>query len=77
MDGNSATLFEDSSCTHTDKEDRAWWIVDLGKVERVNEVYIVNRDHYKNRLSNFEIRVGRLPFVASPVTFICMFCRCI
>ena len=62
MDGNSATFYGDGSCTHTkNDEDKAWWRVDLGKEERVSEVYIVNRDR-GNKLENFQIRVGRLPF---------------
>ena len=61
MDGNSVTVWTKGSCTHTKTEDKAWWRVDLGKVERVTEVYIVNRDSVGVRLSKFEIRVGRLP----------------
>ena len=72
MDGNSATSFGAGSCTHTGQEDKAWWMVDLGKVEHVTEVYIVNRNLAGGRLSNFEIRVGRLPFVTSPVTLTCI-----
>ena len=65
MDGNSATLYSDGSCTHTkNNEDNPWWRVDLVKEEAVSEVYIVNRvDASINKLSNFEIRVGRLSFV--------------
>ena len=59
MDGNSLTSWPAKSCTHTKKEDKPWWRVDLGKEEQVSEVYIVNRDRYGERLSNFEIRVGR------------------
>ena len=63
MDGNSAMDFDDGSCTHTDKNDNnynnAWWRVDLGQVEPVSEVYIVNRNSNGDRLSDFEIRVGR------------------
>ena len=71
MDGNSATDWKDNSCTHTNKnKNKAWWRVDLGKVEHVTEVYIVNRNANGVRLSDFEIRVGRLPFVTSPVTLI-------
>ena len=54
MDGNSV-----NSCTHTKKENKPWWRVDLGKEEQVSEVYIVNRDLKEERLSNFEIIVGR------------------
>ena len=70
MDGKSATAWGANSCTHTADEDKAWWIVDLGKGEHVTEVYIVNRDFRGDRLSNFEIRVGRLLFLISPATFI-------
>ena len=70
VDGKSTTNWRDNSCTHTDMEDKAWWRIDLGKVEHVTEVYIVNRDLLGMRLSNFEIRVGRLLFVTSPVTLI-------
>ena len=69
VDGNSATDYGDNSCTHTATgQNKPWWMVDLGKVEHVTEVYIVNRNLAGGRLSNFEIRVGRLPFVTSPVT---------
>ena len=69
MDGNSAPAWGNNSCTHTKNEDKAWWRVDLGNAEHVTEVYIVNRKSIGVRLSNFEIRVGRLPFVTSPYTF--------
>ena len=70
MDGNSATDWKDNSCTYTHARDNAWWSVDLGKVEHVTEVYIVNRNKVGERLSDFEIRVGRLLFLTSPVTLI-------
>ena len=53
MDGNSV-----NPCTHTTKENKPWWRVDLGKEEQVSEVFVVNRDRRGERLSNFEIRVG-------------------
>ncbi|XP_041364169.1 fucolectin-1-like [Gigantopelta aegis] len=31
------------SCIHTTFERQPWWIVDLGKIIRVKEVYIMNR----------------------------------
>ncbi len=73
VDGISITDWNGKSCTHTQEgEDKPWWRVDLGQVEPVSEVYIVNRDtgSWGNRLSNFEIRVGRLLLVFS---YIC--CR--
>ncbi|XP_067028443.1 uncharacterized protein [Acropora muricata] len=60
VDGNSQTTFR--SCTHTQRASifqNPWWRVDLGQVEPVNEVYIVNRgDCCGDRLNPFEIRVG-------------------
>ena len=62
VDGNSQTSF-DPSCTHTENGvffQNPWWRVDLGRVEPVNEVYIVNRgDCCGDRLNPFEIRVGK------------------
>ena len=61
VDGNSQTTF--ASCTHTQRGvdfQNPWWRVDLGQVEPVNEVYIVNRgDCCGDRLNPFEIRVGK------------------
>ena len=62
MDGNSRTSFK-SFCAHTERDvefQNPWWRVDLGQVEPVNEVYIVNRgDCCGDRLNPFEIRVGK------------------
>ena len=35
-----------------------WWRVDLGRVEHVAEVHILNRDLYAQRLDGAEIKVG-------------------
>ncbi|CAH3166112.1 unnamed protein product, partial [Porites evermanni] len=49
----------EDKCTHTLKENPAWWRVDLGRVEPVAEVNILNRgDCCWNRLNGAEIRVG-------------------
>ncbi|XP_078353365.1 receptor-type tyrosine-protein phosphatase S-like isoform X3 [Oculina patagonica] len=59
VDGNSETNYYKGSCTHTFTATKPWWRVDLGQVEPVSEVYIVNRgDGWAERLDNFEIRVG-------------------
>ena len=59
VDGDSNTRWTDGSCTHTRDEKQPWWRVDLGNVELVNEVYVVNRgDCCGNRLNPFEVRVG-------------------
>ena len=50
----------EDKCTHTLRENNAWWRVDLGRVEPVAEVNIVNRgDCCGDRLNGAEIRVGR------------------
>jgi len=60
VDGNSNPNFNGGSCTHTNDEEQPWWRVDLGNVELVNNVYIVNRgDCCGDRLKQFEIRVGK------------------
>ena len=61
VDGNSNTNFHHGFCTHTFDQIHPWWRVDLGRVEPVIEVYIVNRgDCCGERLNAFEIRVGML-----------------
>lgn len=63
VDGDSTTnnFYKDLTCSHTMNESpNPWWRVDLGRVEPVTEVYIVNRgDCCGARLSSFEIRVGK------------------
>ena len=60
VDGDSQTVFGQSSCTSSHSETNPWWRVDLQQVEPVNEVYIVNRgDCCGDRLNSFEIRVGK------------------
>ena len=63
VDGDSTTnnFYKDLTCSHTmNKSPNPWWRVDLGRVEPVTEVYIVNRgDCCGARLSSFEIRVGK------------------
>ena len=57
VDGNRDT--DISKCTHTNEENNPWWRVDLGRVEPVAEVIILNRDSHETRLDGAEIRVGR------------------
>ena len=57
MDGNRSPYI--SKCTHTRLDNNPWWRVDLGRVEPVVEVNIVNRDRLPERLNGAEIRVGR------------------
>ena len=57
MDGNRSPYI--NKCTHTNFENNPWWRVDLGRVEPVAEVNIVNRARLPYRLDGAEIRVGR------------------
>ena len=57
MDGNRSP--DINKCTHTRADNNAWWRVDLGRVEPVVEVNIVNRARLPERLNGAEIRVGR------------------
>ena len=63
VDGDSSTnnFYTDLTCASTRRgTPNPWWRVDLGRVEPVTEVYIVNRgDCCGARLSSFEIRVGK------------------
>ena len=56
MDGGKSTHI--SKCTHTNEESSPWWRVDLGRVQPVAEVNLLNRDLYPGRLDGAEIRVG-------------------
>ena len=57
MDGNRSPYV--NKCTHTLADNNAWWRVDLGRVEPVAEVNIVNRyGAVADRLDGAEIRVG-------------------
>ena len=57
VDGHRQTNYQ--MCTHTYGGPNPWWRVDLGRVEDVAEVYILNRDFYEDRLNGTEIRVGQ------------------
>ena len=60
VDGISNTDYYANSCTLTDREYNPWWRVDLGQVEPVSEIYLVNQENQGfYRQNNFEIRVGR------------------
>ena len=43
VDGNAANNFNGKSCTHTNEEQRPWWVVDLGAEYLVSDVVITNR----------------------------------
>lgn len=59
VDGNTATNWGSSTCTHTNNERKPWWRVDLEESVQIQTVTVYNRgDCCGNRLKNFEVRVG-------------------
>ena len=42
-DGSRESLFEAGSCTHTKKENKPWWVVDLQNQYYVDVVVLTNR----------------------------------
>ena len=59
VDGDRNTYWGGSSCTHSCRQFRPWWRVDLQNVYDVSEVKITNRgDCCSNRLRQIEVRVG-------------------
>ena len=57
VDGGRET--NSDMCAHTSEAPNAWWRVDLGRVEDVAEVHILNRDSFATRLNGAEIKVGQ------------------
>lgn len=59
VDGNRNGQWRGGSCTHTNKDAKPWWRVDLGSSQKVKKVKLSNRaDCCGNRLRNIEIKVG-------------------
>ncbi|XP_070534538.1 uncharacterized protein [Ptychodera flava] len=59
VDGRKNSAWVDKSCTHTLKDDEAWWKVDLVDVYPIDRVVITNRgDCCKDRLQGAVVRVG-------------------
>jgi len=59
VDGNTDQNFHSGSCTHTDKDQDAWWRVDLKKETLIHSVEVYNRaDCCGNRLNGFQVKVG-------------------
>ena len=62
MDGGKSVVYH--RCAHGEMENNAWWRVDMGRVEPVAVVNILNRGHCCGyRLDNSEIRVGRCRYL--------------
>lgn len=58
VDGILNGRFGSKSVTHTNKDVKPWWEVDLGHQSMISSILIYNRlDCCKERLSNFELNV--------------------
>merc|ERR1719162_1844369 len=58
IDGNFATTYGSNSCTHTEKQERPWWEVDLGSSKSISAVTVTNRgDCCGSRLSGFNVAI--------------------
>ncbi|XP_053183585.1 uncharacterized protein LOC128366843 [Scomber japonicus] len=59
IDGNRASQWRQGSCTHTQKNLKPWWRLDIQKLYKINTVTITNRkDCCHNRINGAEIRIG-------------------
>uniref|UniRef100_A0A673CUN9 F5/8 type C domain-containing protein n=1 Tax=Sphaeramia orbicularis TaxID=375764 RepID=A0A673CUN9_9TELE len=59
IDGNTASNWPQGSCTHTQKDHRPWWRLDLQNTYQINSVVITNRrDCCSQRLNGAEIHIG-------------------
>lgn len=65
-DGNRDGVYNNGSVTHTQNEANAWWQVDLGRVNALQQIKIFNRtDCCGSRLSNFHVFVSDDPFLST------------
>ncbi|XP_061772169.1 fucolectin-like [Nerophis ophidion] len=59
IDGNRASHWKQKSCTHTKRDMKPWWRLDLQKMYKINTVTITNRkDCCHKRINGAEIRIG-------------------
>jgi hypothetical protein len=59
VDGNTNGEFLNSSTTHTNIEQGAWWQVDLGGKKKINQIIIYNRtDCCADRLRNYQVSIS-------------------
>ena len=61
VDGNKNSNWNGKSCTHTNKQAKPWWRVDLQSIQQVAKVGLTNRaDCCANRLRQIDIKVGNV-----------------
>ena len=61
VDGNKNSQWGGRSCTHTNRDKKPWWRVDLASIQKVKKVQLTNRgDCCETRLRQIEIKVGKV-----------------
>ncbi len=66
VDNNVSGNWWDGSVTHTLSESQAWWQVDLGAVQDIQDIQLWNRsDCCAERLSNYYVFVSDVPFTST------------
>jgi hypothetical protein len=59
VNGNTQGIWYNNSITHTQKEQGAWWQVDLGSEKNIHQIIIHNRtDCCAGRLSNYQVSIS-------------------
>nr|XP_033497038.1 uncharacterized protein LOC117266159 isoform X1 [Epinephelus lanceolatus] len=59
IDGSRASIYGQGSCTHTSRQRKPWWRLDLLKTYKINTVTITNRkDCCHKRINGAEIHIG-------------------
>lgn len=65
VDGNSDGTYGSNSVSHTTLQAQPWWQVDLGAIQRIENIRVWNRtDCCVERLSNFYVFVSDSPFTS-------------
>ncbi len=69
VDGNTNGLWSGGSVTHTDFNNQAWWQVDVGNFQWIEDIKLWNRtDCCGERLSNFYVFVSDKPFTSTSLS---------
>jgi hypothetical protein len=71
VDGNTNAGYGGNSITHTKKDSRPWWQVDLGAVYKIDKIQIYDRvddkgKSYGGRLNGAVVMVSDWPFTGNP-----------
>jgi hypothetical protein len=68
VDGNTAGFYPSIKAATTDRDQEAWWQVDLGSVQPIDDIDVWNvTDSYASYLTNFTVFVSDDPFSGTTV----------